>query len=159
MNDWRTSMERIEGIIIYRKSAIVPSRQTRCRIKSFCRGERPEGEQHARPRLCSSHDESRPLLFLYDFDPPSRRSRQMKALFRRIDKINRVAHDNADNFATIRTRPASGTRTNKYALAGNAREKRTGDWQGWNARRVSFPNSITGWTFRVNQREIIRSFR
>jgi len=55
-----------------------------------------------------------PLSFLGRFDvpaPSARRQspRQMKALFRRIDKINRVAHDNADNFATIRARPGASS--------------------------------------------------
>jgi len=84
------------------------------------------GVHRARPRISVHFVTFHPLLFLHGFDVllPFCRSRQMKALFRRIDKINRVAHDNADNFATIRTRPSSGACTNKYPLAGNAREKR-----------------------------------
>lgn len=78
----------------------------------------------------------------------------MKALFRRIDKINRVAHDNADNFATIRTRPpASGARTNKYAFAGNAdgraerpsrffSKQRNGWTSGWISVRYTCWNAL-----------------
>lgn len=111
-------------------------------LRAFVAGERLGREQ--RTRLCSSCDSPSVSPSLHGFDVllSSRRSREMKALFRRIDKINRVAHDNADNFATIRTRPASGARTNKYALAGNAR-KTDGRSVGLNAHRVSFTNSVT----------------
>lgn len=121
----KAGVKRIEGIIYLPKVDYCSFRQTHCRIKSFCRGERL-GASNALVRVSVRPMTVRPFLYAFDVLLSSRRSRQMKALFRRIDKINRVAHDNADNFATIRTRPASGARTNKYALAGNAREKRTG---------------------------------
>lgn len=89
--DWKTSMKRIEGIIIYRKSTIVPFRQTHCRIKSFCRGECLRAS-NALVRVSVRPTTVRPFLFLYGFDvflppvapnestfPPNRQNKSSRA--------------------------------------------------------------------------------
>lgn len=112
--EYGTNVGRIEEIIIYRKPTIVLFDGRIVELKAFVT-ENARGESSDALVFLSVH----PMLSLISLPvslPPaidvslcrrSRRQSQMKALFRRIDKINRVAHDNADNFATIHARPAS----------------------------------------------------
>lgn len=77
--DWKNfSMERIEGVIIYRKSTIVPFRRI-VELRAFVIGERLGREQRT-PVLRSFHDTIRPSLLFYGFDGflPSRRAGRAK---------------------------------------------------------------------------------
>jgi len=68
----------------------------------------------------------------------------MKALFRRIDKINRVAHDNAviisQQYALAHHR--AHARINTHSQETRAKNGRD-IGRVENTRRVSFPNSVT----------------
>lgn len=120
---------------------IVPFRRTHCRIKSFCVRRGTTGGRAMRSSVCFYSPDSpsgSPSLWFWHVAPFPRRFTQMKALFRRIDKINRVVHDNADNFVTIHTRPASTYARINTQLAGNAREKWT---KSVGLRRISSSNN------------------